>query len=447
MKLKNRFIFIIIGTFVVPLIISILVMIIITPEFVTLGNNVHAGARKLFANLDSIHSIQDMEYYSDDFPDRMYIILMDDADQIVFRRDNAYDDRLFLDDTQQQTLISRRLQFNDGRIYTVIIGSGFVPLFQSYMSIVIAASIIIFLSLLSYLTIRSINRSIKKLEEGTRRIAEGDMDTPITIKGDQTFENLARSFDTMRLKVKEEYDRRTRFFMGVSHDLKTPLASITGYSDALLDGLAEDAETHDRYLRIINAKGKLLDHRIAQLIKYIKLTNNDFQSNLEPHMIVPFLEDFCELQKDEASLNGGCFEKEILIDPTTIINFDQDLLSRAMENILQNSFRYGDINHPVRMICQYYSSGISISYSNHHTTPISKDVLNHMFEPFYRGDQARRGEGFGLGLATVKSIVESHGWSIEVKSLVQEEITVFQILIPYSGQNSAIPNVRMLKSP
>jgi len=223
--------------------------------------------------------------------------------------------------------------------------------------------------------------------------------------------------------------------MGVSHDLKTPLASITGYSDALLDGLAEDAETRDRYLRIINAKGKLLDHRIAQLIKYIKLTNNDFQSHLEPHKIVPFLEAFCELQKDEASLIGGRFEQEILIDPSTLIHFDQDLLSRAMENLLQNSFRYGDNTRPVRMICQYNSSGISISYSNYHTTPIPKDVLDHMFEPFYRGDLARRGEGFGLGLATVKSIVESHGWSIEVKSLVQEELTLFQILIPTIVQN------------
>jgi len=416
-------------------------MMIITPEFMSVGNNAHAGARKFFGNIDSIHSIQDMEYYSDAFPDRMYLILMDDADQIVFRRDNAYDDRLFLDDTQQQTIISRRLQFDDGRIYTVIIGTGLISLYRSYVSIAIAASIIIFLSLLSYLTIRSINGSIKKLEEGTRRIADGDMDTPITIKGDQTFENLARSFDTMRLKLKEEYDRRTRFFMGVSHDLKTPLASITGYSDALLDGLAEDAETRDRYLRIINAKGKLLDHRIAQLIRYIKLTNSDFQSNLEPHKIVPFLEDFCELQKDEASLIGCRFEQEILIDPSTLIHFDQDLLSRAMENLLQNSFRYGDTTRPVRMICQYNASGISISYSNYHTAPIPKDVLDHMFEPFYRGDLARRGEGFGLGLATVKSIVESHGWSIEVTSLIQEELTLFQILIPTIVQTLAIANV------
>ena len=185
-------------------------------------------------------------------------------------------------------------------------------------------------------------------------------------------------------------------------------------------------------MQIIQAKGKLLDHRITQLIQYIKLTNSDFQSYLTPQPIAAFLEDFIELQKDEAALIGCRFEAEILIDRSTIISFDQDLISRAMENLLQNSYRYGDNKKPVRMICQYNTRGISISYTNHHSAPIPKEVIQHIFEPFYRGDQARRGEGFGLGLATVKSIVESHGWTIEVKSLEREGITVFQIVIPFT---------------
>jgi len=218
------------------------------------------------------------------------------------------------------------------------------------------------------------------------------------------------------------------------------LASIMGYSQALLDGLAEDPETRDKYLQIINSKGRVLDRRIAQLIQYIKLTNHDFQSNLSFQMLVPFLEDFAALQADEASLLGTQFISEINIDRATVVSFDTDLITRAMENLMQNCYRYGITDRPVRMICQYKDDFIKLAFINRHEKPISRNVIKHMFEPFYRGDASRQGEGFGLGLASVKSIMESHGWDIEVQSIENEGITIFQILIPRDGESQkALP--------
>jgi signal transduction histidine kinase len=434
MKLKNRFLSIIFGTILIPLFVTILVMLLIAPEFVTFGENVHRGVREFFKSLEDGVTLQELTDVSESFSEKFSLTVLDDDNRIILRKDSSFDDNLFTSELTQQLIMSRRLTFDDGKTYTVVIGSSLALQYNAYVNLLIIGSVLVFLILISFHTIRSINRSIVNLEESTRRIADGDLDTPVKLYGDDTFISLAESINTMRLKVKEEYDRRTRFFTGVSHDLKTPLASITGYSQALLDGLADDDQTRDKYLSIIYRKGKVLERRIVQLIEYIKLTNNDYQSNLHHRMLVPFLEDFVALQKDEASLFGYTFEAEILIDRDTIIPFDQDLFLRAIENLMQNSYRYGDTTRPIRLLCQYKDDTIRLSFVNHHLEPISQESIKHLFEPFYRGDQSRKGEGFGLGLASVKSIAESHGWTVEVQSIERTGITVFQIVIPRSQQ-------------
>lgn len=435
MKLRSRFITLIAGTFVVPILVSIIVMLLVAAEFVTLGRNMHEGMREFFKHIDEISSREELESYVDRISERVFVILLDDENQVVYRDDGSYmeekNQKLFLDDETMHSVLSKRVVFNDGRTYTILYGTSFVPKFRrSYLELIIIGSVLIFLAVLSALTLRSINRAITKLDVGAKRIAQGDLDTPMVLKGDDTFKELAESFDAMRVQVKEEYDRRNRFFMGVSHDLKTPLSSITGYSQALLDGLAEDEEERNRYIRIIDAKGKMLRQRIDQLMRYIKLTNKDFQSDLNYRLLVPFLEDFIDLQRDEAELSGLQFKAKIHIHEDEVVNFDKDLLSRAMENLVQNSFRYGDTAKPIRLHCYYKDDSIRIAISNHHNSPISAEVMQHLFEPFYRGDQSRSGEGFGLGLASVKSIVESHGWDIQADSLEREGITIFQIVIP-----------------
>ncbi|MGM0433017.1 MAG: ATP-binding protein [Spirochaetota bacterium] len=430
MKLKNRFILIIVGTFVVPLVMTIVAMLIIAPEFVTIGKNMHSGVRTFYDGIETASSLGEIEQLSRGLPERFFLLVLDDQNQVVYRKGAGEENRLFSDETAHQSIISNRIELENGSVYTVVTGTDAIVRFRSYVDLLIFGSLLIFLSLVSVLTLRSVNGSIRKMEAATRRIAHGDLDTPVAFRGDDVFESLANSIDTMRRQIKEEHDRRTRFFTGVSHDLKTPLASITGYTQALLDGLAVDEAQRQKYMSIIHTKGKLLDRRISQLIGYIRLTNNDFQSHLKKQELVPFLEDFAALQRDEASLFGAQFEAEIAIDRDTVVPFDQDLLSRALENLLQNSYRYGSPGKPVRMLCQYQGKTIQLAFVNYHSKPIPRQTLEHLFEPFFRGDSSRSGEGFGLGLASVKSIAESHGWKVEVRSVEQEGITIFQIIIP-----------------
>ncbi len=429
MKLKTRFAIIIIGTFVVPVLVTSLVMFLFAPDF--LSFRMATSELGVFAlNLKDAHSAEAVVAAAQGLPEQVSVVVFDESDRFLYRRDAHVSGFSTSVDFHQQSVFTKEVVLPDGHSITVLVRSVAFPLYMPIAGLAAILSVLVFLIFLSSRTVRSIERSISKLEESTRRIANGDMDTPVVVEGDDTFVALAHSFDAMRMKVKAENDRRMRFFMGVSHDLKTPLASITGYSEALLDGLAEDAPTRERYLKIIHTKGKLLDRRIAQLIQYIKITDDGFHANLRRQPLAPFLATFLELQQEEASLLGGQLDGEVAIPSTLEVSFNQDLLTRAMENLLQNCFRYGDTTKPVRMMASTTMDAIHIAFINAYKVPLPNEVLEHVFEPFYRGDQSRKGEGFGLGLASVKSIMDIHGWRIEGQTNTSEGTTVFQMVIP-----------------
>jgi signal transduction histidine kinase len=428
-KLKNRFVLLIVGVFVVPLLVSSLVVLFYSPNFLQFRFG-KGGDKELSQRLESVSSLADLILLAEDVPEEFFLYIYDANGDLVFHKGSVVNHLSQGNRLRHHLVFSKNITMEDGHLYSLMAGNDISVLSMPITGILAIVSILLFLSILSSLTLRTINNSIKQLEKGTRRIADGDLQTPIVIKGDDTFVSLAHSFDDMRLKVKEEQDRQMRFFMGVSHDLKTPLSSITGYSEALLDGMATDERTQEKYLRIINTKGKLLEQRISHLIGYMKLSNNAFKEELQDRLLVPFLSSFVNLQMDEAALLNYEFQADISISEDTSVAYDPELLFRAMENLLQNCLRYGITTKPVQMFCTYAQDGIRLGFSNYHMQPLDEGLCEHMFEPFYRGDQARKGEGLGLGLASVKSIVESHGWKVKGYSLVEEGRTVFEILIP-----------------
>jgi signal transduction histidine kinase len=340
---------------------------------------------------------------------------------------NEYPDRVGQNDIWIM-LSSGVKYFDDDSEALIIFGMNLSQVRSRFFPLIFLVISAVALVTLSLLTIGSINRSISKLEETTGKIAEGDLNVDIDTSGTDKFGSLAKSLDTMRNQIKAEYDRRNRFFMGVSHDLKTPLASITGYADALIEGMADDKVAIEKYLNIIKGKSHQLEERITHLIHYIKLSNYDFQKSLTKLSLKEFLTDFVEVQSEEAQFKGRDFIWEDNLKSEQLLSFDKDLLSRALENLIQNAFKYGDPQAPVKMLCYLNYENIEIVIENC-GNQIPEDQLDFIFEPFYRADKSRKGEGFGLGLASVKSIIESHGWNIGVDSSNMR--TQFKISIPH----------------
>jgi len=278
----------------------------------------------------------------------------------------------------------------------------------------IPAVLIGFLSLGSLIILRSVNRSIVTLEEAARKIRDGDLQFQLIPRGNDRIASLTRTFDEMRQRVREEADRRSRFVLAISHDLKTPLSSITGYLDALEDGLGR-VEDRQKYFNIIRTKTGLLENRISQLISFMKRETSEWRGTRVPVSAADFLEESALIFRNEAELRGFRFRPEIRVDSEVRLLMDEDLVFRALENLADNAFRYGDPGSEIRFSAFRENDTIRLSIASKGREILPED-LPYLFEPFYRGTRSRRETGFGLGLSVVASVVAGHGWTITVRS-------------------------------
>ena len=278
-----------------------------------------------------------------------------------------------------------------------------------------SVALVVFSSLMSFLILRSLNRSILTLEGATRRIADGDLDFELPARGNDQISSLTRSFDSMRRALKEEYARRARFIMGVSHDLRTPLTLIQGYVEAIADGLAVEPDSQKRYLSIILDKTRNLEGMVGDLIEFVRMETGEWRMT---HLEVPaaqFLTNLARRFAEDAQILKREFSWSVDVAEDVRVRMDSGLFSRALENLVGNAIRYTAENGRITLAARCEPGNVNLSISDS-GIGIPKEDLSRIFDPFYRGTNSRRETGFGLGLTTVKSIIESHGWSISVAS-------------------------------
>ena len=304
--------------------------------------------------------------------------------------------------------------------------------FISFYWIIIAVFgiLIIFCSIILSIISRSITHSITMLEKATKQITMGNLDEPIFIKGSNEITSLTESLNKMRLALKEDNLRRSRLIMGISHDLRTPIALIKGYTEALSDGIASDFETKQKSLGIVKSKIEQLEDMIDELINFVKLDSGQWRENLELHKITIFLKDFAQRLESDGNLLERVVKTSINLDESLLVAYDEKLFLRVLENLTSNAFRYSEKNGNVFFEATSSKDGIEIKISNTGSFIVQEDIP-FIFDPFYRGSNSRREKGTGLGLSIVKSIIETHGWKISVfVETEQNNLTTFLIGVP-----------------
>ncbi len=239
----------------------------------------------------------------------------------------------------------------------------------------------------------------------------------------------------MRLALKDEYARRARFIMGVSHDLRTPLTLIQGYVEAISDGFAAEPDSQKKYLSIILDKTRNLEGMVGELIEFVRMETGEWRMT---HRDVParaLLMDLARRFSEDALILKREFGWSIDLPDESTIRMDAGLFTRALENLVGNAIRYTAPNGKITLDTHAENGDAVLSITDT-GIGIPEEDLPRIYDPFYRGTNSRREQGFGLGLATVKSIIESHGWSITVSSRVGSG-TAFTIRMPLSQRARA----------
>jgi len=281
---------------------------------------------------------------------------------------------------------------------------------------IVLVGILIFTILFSIIMGRNLTRSIVVLERAVRRVAEGDLDSRVDeVRGSYEIEDLGRSFEQLRLSLKEESARKSRFVMGLSHDLKTPLALIKGYAELLQDGPPTDQQARKAHFGLILDKVDQLDGMIEDLIDYSKVNTGEWQDTWTEIPFRAFLEEYGPSAALDAKLLGRTLETAIDLPHGLKVPCDTRSIRRCLENILGNSLRYTKEGDRLGISAKLVAAGVELTLWDE-GPGISQDDLPHIFELFYRGSHSRRESGMGIGLSVVKTIIDSHGWSIRAES-------------------------------
>lgn len=232
--------------------------------------------------------------------------------------------------------------------------------------------------------------------------------------------------DITELKHLEQM--RKDFVANVSHELKTPITSIRGFSETLLDGAMRDEQMLEQFLHIILKESGRLQSLIEDLLELSKLEREDFNMNVEEIDVQRLLNDLLPIVKQHADKKHA--KLRTFVEGETIIQGDSSRLKQVFMNLLTNAINYSGDNGEVSLQFQESKDYVTVSITDN-GVGIPEEEVSRIFERFYRVDKARsrNSGGTGLGLAIVKHIVEAHYGKIQVESVVDKG-TSFHVEIP-----------------
>ncbi|MBE6066604.1 MAG: HAMP domain-containing protein [Clostridium lundense] len=314
------------------------------------------------------------------------------------------------------------LIFKDKSIGNIILLSPIekdAEVFKEFIITIISIFFISFIAInifMSYLLSKRILTPISLLKKATAEISRGDLSFEIIEGGDREIKELCADFDAMRVQLKDSIrmkmkydDNRKMLVSSISHDLKTPITSIKGYVEGILDGVANTPEKVERYLKTIYSKSEQIDAMIDDLLLYSKLDLNQIPFNYEKTDIVEYfnyciLESTPELEKYNIHID---FQNNLT--NLRYVMLDRARMKRVIVNIIDNSRKYMDKeNGLITIMLRETNSSIIIEIKDN-GSGIDKNDASKIFDRFYRSDLARSdAKGSGLGLAIAKQIVEGH---------------------------------------
>ncbi|MDP4092733.1 MAG: HAMP domain-containing sensor histidine kinase [Bacillota bacterium] len=279
---------------------------------------------------------------------------------------------------------------------------------------------------------------ISKLKSGVEEIAKGNYDVKVEGIVRNEISLLIDSFNDMAHKLlesdrlKAEYEENRKLLIAnISHDLKTPIASIQGYIEAITDGTVTNTENINKYLQIIKNNTVYINKLIDDLFLFSKLDMQKLDFNFQIQNIGHFMDDLMEEFKFELEEQQCKFVYQNKLDKDYEVKLDGKRLNQAVRNIIGNAIKYGPENN-LNISVELYYKEESIYIGIRDNGPgIPEDKLEHIFDRFYRVDAERTKDliSTGLGLAIARELVEAHGGKISVSSS-KKEGTCFTIELP-----------------
>ena len=300
-----------------------------------------------------------------------------------------------------------------------------VHLFLSLTVIVVSAGIMI-------LVARRHSRPLGQMSRAAVAFGHGNLDARVSVDPDDPEEirELALAFNNMAQSLQKSEYRRQEFVANVSHELKTPMTTIAGFADGILDGtIPPERQTH--YLQLISEETKRLSRLVRSMLDISRLPES---GGIPEEAKTRFDVMECAgqvLLSFEQKITGKDLDVQVeMPEHPVFTRAHQDHITQVLYNLLDNAVKFCPQGGTLRLKLRTGGSKIYMSLSNTGQT-IPPEELPLMFDRFHKLDKSRseNRDGWGLGLYIVRTIIDAHGENISVTS--QDGVTEFTFTLPF----------------
>lgn len=268
------------------------------------------------------------------------------------------------------------------------------------------AVLVLVTSLISWRVSRAIVGPLVRLTGWAETLGAGELDVSLRPDGDEEVRRVMVALEEMRGRLRESIRRQTaeersriELIAALSHDLRTPVTTIKGYTEGLRDGIPQTDADRDRYLATIHEKALLLERLIGDLFAYARISSGATVLRTEP----------IDCRTLIAEIGEEVFGRQPEISGDAVVVADRAHISRVVTNLLENALRYAPAALP-RIRLEPARSGVRITVADD-GPGVAEPDRSRLFDAGFRADRARnvRSPGTGLGLAIVRQLVVAHG--------------------------------------
>lgn len=317
-----------------------------------------------------------------------------------------------------------------GEVYSVASVSTVIALLETVVRLYLFSAVlpIILMFLAIYTMMYRMTKPLKSMSEASKAMARGDFSKRIPVMGDDEIGELSMSFNMMTNNLARLEGMRKSFVANVSHELKTPMTTISGFIDGILDGTIEQDKQH-YYLSIVSEEVKRLSRLVQSMLSMAKLESGEFV--LKPELF-DLREMLCMIVISQEQRIEKMGLEIIGLDElqNVSINADKDLIHQVIYNLVDNAIKFNEQNGNISFTLKKEAKKAIFTITNSGRGIPEKD-MPLVFERFYKVDKSRSAakNSTGLGLYIVKTIVSAHGGSIKVSGR-EDSFTSFAVALP-----------------
>lgn len=340
--------------------------------------------------------------------------------------------KTILGDDKPYFVVARSILSNDeviGFVFAVT-GTGVRPLaMDTFKIFLISAFFCLILAFIGiYYITKSMVKPLQQMSKATKKFAAGDFSYRIKVKGSDELADLATAFNDMAEALDVLETSRRSFVSNVSHELKTPMTSIAGFIDGILDGtIPEDKRRY--YLVVVSAEVRRLSRLVVSMLNMSKIESGDVEMkpseyDLTDQMIHILLNFEQTISEKNIEIRGLDNLQHIQIVA------DSDMIYQAVYNLIDNAVKFTNVNGYIEVSMEDRLSNVEVTIKNSGGGIKEKEIA-HLFERFYKVDKSRSldSKGAGLGLYIVKLMIELHGGRVSADS-DGVEISEFSFTLP-----------------